>query len=340
MLSARKTPSPFAERARTTLMIAAALTLASVWTAPVSAAPLIGIKGGGDDAEKWLVDNPELVMTFSIKQMTESALLKANLPMLKELIKNNEEAKKVLEETGIDPFKDVESVLVSGSGNSAQDAKLLTVVRGKFDTDKIHATLKKAAEKKESELELVKEGQVQLYQFKKDDKVLVAGFASKSVLVITNSKEATADAIKNGGKNAAKMSKEMKAALGKFTGKETLTVAVVVNEELKKLIEKAPRLGEAGAKLQTLTASLTVTDGVALNVTGNTSEKKAAKQLAGGLQLLKAIGQGAVQGMEDLPPVLGEILEAVKIAAEQDSVTVDLKVTKAMIEKATKPAGN
>jgi hypothetical protein len=321
-------------------MAAAVLTVAA-WASPAGAAPLLGIKGGGDDAEKWLVNEPEFVMTINIKQMTESAILKANLPMMKELLKNNEEAKAFLEATGLDPFKDVQNVLVSASGTSAKDAKGLIVVRGNFDPDKIHTALKKEAEKhKDSEIELIKEGGVQLIQFKKDDKVMVGGFANKSILVLTNTKEATCEAIKNGGKQPAKINKEMKAALSKFTGKESLTMALVVNDELKKLIEKAPRVGEAASKLLTLTASLTVTDGVALNVAGNASEKKAAKQLAGMLTMLKAVGQGAVQGMEDLPPVLGDILEAVKISNESESVSVDLKVTKEMIEKLHKPGGN
>ena len=111
----------------------------------------------------------------------------------------------------------------------------------------------------------------------------------------------------------------------------------MINDELKKLIEKAPRVGEAASKLKTMTASLTVTDGVDAEHHRASSKKKAAKQLAGVLQLLKAVGQGAVQGMEDLPAVLGDILEAIKIAADKENVTIDLKVTKDMIEKAPSP---
>ena len=106
------------------------------------------------------------------------------------------------------------------------------------------------------------------------------------------------------------------------------------------MIEKTPQVGEAAAKIQSVTASLTVTDGLVLNITGTTMDAKASKQLAGKLLLLKAVGQGAVQGMEDLPPVLGDILEAVKVASDKDSVTIDLKITKDMIEKAQKAGGS
>jgi hypothetical protein len=81
---------------------------------------------------------------------------------------------------------------------------------------------------------------------------------------------------------------------------------------------------------------LTVTDTVALNVTGNSSEAKAAKQLAQGLQLLKgAAGLAA----EDFPPIAGKVLEEIKITAEKESVVIALKITKAMIDEAAKLGG-
>jgi hypothetical protein len=326
MLQARKT------------WMAAVVALAALAAGPASAAPLLGIKGGGEDADKWLVNDPEVVLTINVKQMTTSKLLQANLPTMKDMIKSNEEAKQFFEATGLDPFKDVENILISGSGGSAKDAKGLFVIRGKFDTKKIHAAVEKEAKKNPGEMKLVKEGDVQLYEVEKGEQKFVAGFASSSVLVATNSKEATLEAIKHGGKKAAKIGKEMKAALSKFTGKETMTLAVVINDDLKKLLEKAPKVGDSAGKLKLATASLVVTDSVALNLTGVTTEAKAAKSLGGALTLLKAIGQTAIMGMEELPPVLGEMLEAVKIANKDMTVTIDLKVSKEMIQKAQKPS--
>jgi hypothetical protein len=316
-------------------MAALALALVLAWAAPADAAPLLGTKGAGDDADKWLLSDAEVVMTINFKQMTGSAIMKANLPMLKELIKNHEQVKTLLEATGLDPFKDVDSILISGSGTQ-KDAKALVVVKGRFDTDKIHAALKKEADKK-GDVELVTEGGKQLYQLKAQDHTMYAGFASKSVMVLTQSKESTVDAIKNGGQKVAKVGKEMKAALNKFTGKETLTLAMVVNDEMKKQLEKAPQVGRSAAKLQTLTASLTVTDSVSLNVTGNTSEAKAADQLSRGLTLLKVAAGAAT---DDLPPVVTDILDAIKISAEKQSVIVALKITKDMIDKAAKLGGD
>jgi hypothetical protein len=303
-------------------------------TAPVSAAPLLGTKGAGDDADKWLISDPEIVMTLNIKQLVASPIMKANQPLLEGMLKHQEGVKPLLETAGLDPFKDIDAILFSGSGSSSKDGKLLVVVKGRFDTDKIHKALKKEAEKKDGNVELVTEGGKQLYQVKVQEHTLYVGFASKGVAVLTPTKKDTVEYIKNGGSNAAKVGKEMSAALSRFTGKESLTFAMVVSDELKKQVEKAPQVGKAASKLQTLTASLTITDSVALHVTGNTTEAKAAEQLSRGLTGLKA---AAGLAADDLPPIVSDILEATKISAEKQSVIIALKVTKEMIEKAAKP---
>jgi hypothetical protein len=321
-------------KVRKTWIVVLALALAAVCSAPLSAAPLLGTKGAGDDADKWLLDNPEAVMTINIKQFLASEAFKGDMPAIKAALDNNAEAKAVFEAIGLDPFKDIDSILISGSGGSAKDAKALIVIKGRYDTDKIHAALKKEAEKKDK-VELVKEGDHQLYQLKVQEQTLYAGFASKSVLVMTQSKENTVDALKNGGKKPANISKEMKSALGKFTGKESMTFAMVITDEMKKLIERAPPQAKAAAKLQTLTASLTVTDGMELNITGHTSEAKAAKQLSSNLALVKVAAGGLTDG---LPPIVEKILDEIKISAEKESVIVALKLTKAMLDEVRKLA--
>jgi hypothetical protein len=320
--------------ARKTWLALVVVTLAAGWTPPTSGAPLLGIKGGGEDADRWLSPNPEVVMTINVKQMVGSAIVKANLPMLKDQIKNNESLKALLDATGVDLFKDIDSVLISGSG-SAKDAKALVVVKGTFDTMKIHTALKKEAESKK-EIELLVEDGKQLYAIKAKDQTMYAGFASKSILVLTESREATVHAIKNGGKKVSPISKEMKEALNSFTGKESLTLAMVVNDELKKLLEKAPAVGKAAGKLQTLTASLTITDTLALNVTGNASEAKAAEQLSRGLAAVKATAGVA---LDELPAIVGKVVDAIAIKALKSSVIISLKVTKEMIDEAAKLGG-
>jgi len=314
-------------RARLVLLGLVLFCASAVW-----AAPLLGTKGAGDDADRWLLDDAEIVLSVNLKQLVGSDLMKkGGAAGVKDLIKGNEQVKVVLEAAGIDPLKDVDSILLSGSGGSKTDVKALVVIKGRFDPEKAFG-----AARKRDDVEVVKDGATEILKLKIQDTTAYAAFAGKSTLVMTQSKESTADWVKNGGKKAAKVSKEMQAAQGNFKGNESLTFAMVINDDLKKLIAKIPQLAVAGPKLQTLTASVTLTDEVDLKVVGNTSDAKAANQLKGAVTVLKGVAEVMASGDENLGPLVTDILNEVKVTSDRESVNVALKVGKAMIEKAGK----
>jgi len=326
-------------RSRLALVVAVVL-LALVVAAPVSAQDVEPKVVSGDDS-KWLVGDAEMFLKFNVKQLMSSGLMKKfGIDAVKEAIKSNEQAKAFIDAAGLDVTKDIDHILISGTGGSGgKDVKALVVVHGKFDTTKIHDELKKQADKGDGHIKLSKEGTTHLYEVEAQGQSMYASFANKNTLVLTQTKDATVDAVKNGGKKAAPISKEMKKALSKFTGKESMAFALLVNDDLKKQVENAPRIGKAAAKLQTLTTSLTITDSIAFNVNGITGEAESAKDLAKALELLKAAGVEMLKGMENLPGVLTDILNAVKIADGKEAVDVNLKISKEMIEKALKAVG-
>jgi hypothetical protein len=279
---------------------------------------------------KWLLPDAEIIVKINIKQMMTSDLMKkGGLEQLKEAINSNEQAKALLTAAGLDVTKDVDSIVACASGSSAKDAKARVVINGRFDPDKIHNVIKK-----DDKIKIAKEGAITLYEVPtQQDQTLFAAFANKNTLVMTQSKESTIDAVKNGGKKAVTLGKEMRTAMSKFTGKESMTMVLVVNDEMKKQIANAPRIGEQASKLQTLTASITLSDAVALNLRGITGEAKSASQLGKLLEGLKAATALAGEGV---PQAVLDIIDAVKVTSDKESVKVDLKVTKEMIEKAAK----
>lgn len=312
-----------------------ALVAVLVLTAAGNADPAPEPKVVSDDDSKWLVNDAEVIAKVNIKQLMASELMKkVGTDLIKDAIKTNEQAKTIIEATGIDVTRDLDHILISGAGKSAKDVKALVVVRGRFDTTKLHDALKKQADKGDR-VKLVKEGATQLYEITEQDQSMFAALVDRNTIVVTQSKAATLDAVKNGGRETVLVSKEMKKALSKFTSKESLSLALVVNEELRKMLNNAPRVGDAAGKLQTLTLGLTITDAVALNLNGVTGDPKAAKQLAAGLELLKAAGGAAVAGMDEVA-FLGDILNELKVVSGKDAVDVNLKITKMLIDKAMK----
>jgi len=306
-----------------------ALTLGTaVWAAP---------EDPSSDLDKWMVNDAEMVVSINVKQMVDSQLMKkGGTDALKTVINGNEQVKGVLDATGIDPLKDVSSILVSGTVASAKDVKALVVIRGKFDLDKVHGAAEKFAKKNPDELKLSKDDKQNLYEVKINDQTMFATFVDSTALVMTPSKEATLDAVKNVGKKSAKVNKELRTAMSKFAGKESMAVALVVNEEMKKALGKVPQAAEVAPKVQTITGLITLTDSATTKITVNTEDAKTAGRVLMLLNQLKALAELMVLNNEEVGPIATEMLNALKISQDKSSVTASLAVTKAMIEKANK----
>jgi len=185
-------------------------------------------------------------------------------------------------------------------------------------------------------LKLVKDDKVQLFQIKTNDQTLFGSFVDSTTLVLTPSKESTVDAVKTAGTKSAKVNKVLKSAVEKFTGKESLALALVINDELKKALEKTPQAKEIAPKLQSLTASLTLTDAATTALAINTEDAATAKKVLALLNQAKGLGQLLAANDMNFGPIATEMLDALKMGTEKGSVTVNLKVTPEMIEKATK----
>jgi len=320
------------------------LTLAAVCAAPAGAAPVAAEPPGGRfQATRWLVNDAEMVVIVNVRQMLDSALMKKDaIARLKALLANDAKAKGVIEATGVDPLQDIEAIVVSGSAPSGrdvkpQDVKAQAVVRGKFDRTRIHGAAEKFAKKHPDELKiLAREGGVQLYEIKADKQALFAAFADNATLVVTPSREATVEAVKNAGRGPARVNKDLQAVLPKFSGKESMTLVLVVNEEMKKAIGKMPQVADVASKLETVTGTVNLTDAATTSLAVNTTDAKVAEKLLQVFNQVKTLGEVLAPNMEELGPFAGEVLKAMKLATNSKSVTLDLKVTPEMIEKAGK----
>jgi len=312
--------------------VAAALALA-VLTAPALAFQGAEPAPAASEINRYLVNEAEVVFKINVKQLLGSGLVKGKKDEIKDLVKSNKDLSNLLDATNIDVTKDIDLIVVSAAGTSAKDAKANLLIKGTFDLDKITTALKKR-----EEVRPIKEGTIQLYEFSARDQTLVGSFVDNKTLILTNSKETTVNLVK--GEKKPAMHKSMKEALSRFTGKESMSLAVVINDELKKQLENAPGgVGDSAGKLQIVTAALTVTDGVAMNLTGVTNDAKAAKALADLLEKGKQGGKMALAGNDQVPPFVADLLDAVKIAGMKDSVTVNLKIAKETIDKIMKLGG-
>lgn len=300
-------------------------------TTVLAAAPA-GLQVAGDNADRWVMDNADFVLAINVKQLAASAVMtKGGNDAIKGLIQAEPKVAAVIEATGLDLTKDIDSLLFSGSVGT-KDTKGVVIIRGRFDPEKAAEAVKKKADS----AEIVKEGTQSMMKIKVMDHNAFAAFIDKNTVVITESKEATAAWCKAGGKNESKLSAAMKSALGNFKGTETLTFSMVLNDDLRKMLGKIPQIAVAGSKLQTVTASLSVSDQAELKVVANASDAKAAKQLQSAVTVLKGLGEVMISADENLGAAIGEVFNEVKITQDDKNVHVSLKVDKALLEKAEK----
>jgi RNA polymerase sigma factor (sigma-70 family) len=294
---------------------------------------------------RYVAPDSEVVFTVNVQQIIKSDVFKkGGAKAVEEAVKKNG---KFFEAAGLKPLEDIDSLTISGGG-SAKDAKVLLVLRGRYNPDKVKAAAEKAAKDKPDEIKVITEDKTTLYRFKPPepsgplppgvggfDKPLFGAFADKNTFVLTPSKDATLKALKDVGKKA-KLSKELKSALEKFTGKESMTMALVVTDELKKALGKVPQTAMIAPKLQTVTAQLTMTDAVAFNLRVNTEDTDTAKSVLNLINLGVAVAKTFIQGNDEIPAGVGDVLDEVKTSREGKSAVLNLKLTEKMLEKAGK----
>ncbi len=305
-----------------------ALALAALWAAPALAqAPKL---------DPLVPADAEIVVTFNVRQMLDSPLVKKHaLKEMKDALQKNDHASQALKAVGLDPFKDINSVVLAANGNTAAN-KALVVVRGNFDPDKVQTAAAAEAEKNPGKLKITKEGATQLYEIQAEGKPAYAAFADKGTLVISPSKEQTLETVQNKDKKAARPNKELAQALAKVRGNDTLWLAVVITDEMKKQMAKNPQTANIAPKLESVTGSLNLTTDMSLNVLIHTTDAKAAAELRKMINQVKPLLAVVAQSNEEVGPVVGELLNNLKISADKTDVDISLKVTEETLEKAAK----
>src|SRR5262245_27218684 len=125
-----------------------AAAVAAILTAPVRAA----------EADPLLPADSDTVAYVNVKQLVGSDVIKKfALEQIKQLLAG-QEVKKLLEDMGLDPLKDVEKIWVGMSGKNKDDAKVLAIIHGNFDPDKLFKAAEAATKKDGDKFSMIKDG--------------------------------------------------------------------------------------------------------------------------------------------------------------------------------------
>jgi hypothetical protein len=249
---------------------------------------------------------------------------------LKTLVSNNVDFKAALEGIGLDPFKDIDRVLVSNAGKMDKDGNIFAAVRGSFDPDKIKAQAAKAG------LTASPAGNLNIYEVKGGETIFLTVIDNKTILG-SNKKDYLVKAA-TGALKPGKNSAVLKAALARTEATHSLILGIVITDDLKTQMKAAAPGNEQVSglvdKLESVSGSINLTGDADVKLLINTADTKTADNLAGLINLLLPATKEEIVRMPGVPPVVGTILTNMKVTSDKSAVVFNLKVADEMIQKA------
>ena len=296
------------------------------------------------DLDKYLPDDAQMVAVVNVKQVTSWAPFQKQFRDQIEQVLKTEPVPDVLKDTGFDPLRDVDRVvIVAAAGVVAPPPQSTSfiLVQGKFDADKLEAKARQAAKDHADLIKSRKVGEAQLWEITPQGPSnqphfylsLLDGHTLMATLVESQALEALDKAA--GKKKTDLKDKQVRDALAKADSKAALRVVASGD-----LVTSAATRSDGKGVVTTTTRSLRDDgiEGVRTVVTLGDSDLHAeatitAKDADKARDMAKSMNDGlamgiknvtkAAQEMKDLAPLV-DALKAVKIAASDGAVSVEV----------------
>jgi hypothetical protein len=287
----------------------------------------------GAEADRLLPADTTAVLTVNVRTLLVSGVVqKHGLELIKGALKHNAQVDKLLAAAGVDPLEDITSVVVAAPG--AAPKKIVAIIRGKFDPDKVHKAAGDFAAKNPAELVVHKDGDLRVYESKQGANAIFAALVDRETLVASPTQALVTAAA---GQKDARVSTELRSALGAVNDKQGMWLAAVLPAELKKMIARNPQAGDLADKVRSLTGGVTLDSGLQAAFQVVTTDAEAADNLAKLLDGGKGFAALLASGNPQFGKFLTDVIEAIEINADKTTVKIGLKVTAEQFEKGLKP---
>jgi hypothetical protein len=310
----------------------ATVVMAALWLAPAQAAEI----------DPCVPDGADLVLHVNVKQLLDAPVVaKHVLPDIKAAWERDGFKPRLLaERLKFDPFKDVASICVAGPATQAAD-KALLIVHGRFDVDTLQTAAEIYANRGADDFKAHKQDEQRYYEFRepRSGRTGFVALLDKETLVLSPSKDALlAAALRHRAKKAPRLAKELESLLGKVDGKQTVWLAGIVSDEVKKDLGSNPQVQKTLGALQSIQGGITIAEGLRGEILIQTSDVRAAGEIRKLLDGLKSLVSLAVTdtASDRLGTLPADLVNAVKLATEKDAVTIKIAASAEQIEKSLK----
>jgi len=300
------------------------------------------------EPDKLLPEDAEGVISINIKQLIDSEIAKKYaLEQLKQALQGND-AQKLLRDLGLDPFKDLERVIIAGSGKDQSDLKALIIIRGKFDPDKLYKTAEAQTKKDPDRFSLVRDGDDKMFKFQPDNgKPIYGTVVNETTLVAGTEKKIVSAALAAAAASKKPtVNKDLAALIGKMDDKASVWVAAVVKDKLNNV--KLPGGGAGGGagfqaqlpNLDTVTVVIRVNTDVALELGLGMKDEKSADEMGKALDEIIQTVKGALPFLAANDKKMKPLVDAAKTlksSVKDKTVTLSAKLTGDAIGKIINP---
>jgi hypothetical protein len=300
------------------------------------------------DPDKLLPADAEFVISANVKQIIDSEIVKKYaLEQIKQALQGND-AKKFLTDLGLDPLKDVDRVVIGGSGKDQSDTKGLVIVHGKFDPEKLFKAAEAQTKKDPDHFSLVKDGKDVMFKYQPDNGNPVYGtVVDETTVILGTDKKMVTTALASGGKKAT-LGKDLAALIGKMDDKASLWMVAVVKDKLNNLKLPGggggnPQVKDQLGKMETLSAVVRVTADINLDVTLGMKDTDAAEEMGKTIDDGLTQVRGAIPFLAAMNPQLKplvEVAKTLKSTVKDKSVVITAKMSGNTIGDLLKLGGN
>lgn len=305
----------------------------------VAAVSLLSLVLGGQASaapkpDRLTPGDAEMVVQVNVRQLLQTPFIKKHaLDAIKRLFLHNEEFQQLLTAAGLDPLQDIDTICLCTSGNPMAGGKLLAVVRGDFDVDKVQKAAEEYAGKHPSRLKCSQSGQLPMWEINDDNKSFYAAFAGDKTLVITAAKEDTAAVVRRAGQSPQRPSKTLQATLDHLIGGASIWMALVATEEIKQVLKNDESAKDMVAALQSITGAAELSDDARFSLVVHTNSPKAAAQIKGKLDELMPLLAFLGAGKDKSGRIVKEVIDSIEVKTETNDVSIRIHITEAQIDK-------
>jgi hypothetical protein len=302
---------------------------------------LAATSGRAAEADKLIPADAEFVAAVNVKQILGSDIIKKYaLEQMKQTLQGND-AQKFLKELGLDPLKDIDRVVVAGSGKDQADAKYLAIVHGKFDPEKLYKAAEAQTRKDADKFSLIKDGKDVMFKYQPDNGNPVYGTVVDETTVVAGSDKkiiTEALAAASAGKKPA-ISRDLSGLITRMDDKDSLWMVGVVKGKLDNVRLPGggggnPALAAQLAKMDTLSIIVRVTTDVNAEINLGMKDADSAGEMGQTVSELVDTAKGALPFLAAQNPQLKPLVEAsksLKSTVKDRSVVITAKLTGAAI---------